>query len=322
VRGGSTLAVTASVAAALAGRYAAGRRQEDRQTTADLESRLTNLGEVSRLSILPLVERHAAKETLRGEPGVSYLIRADELTLLFDSGLGLGRGRTALESNADDLGVRLDDIDCLVVSHLHADHVGGAAAQFRHTFRFGIEQLVPRSLPAFVPTDMSHPQADVSVVQEAQVIGPGVAVLPPLPRMLFWLGPVAEQALVINVRGRGLVLVTGCGHPQIERTLAAAEQVVDAPVHAVVGGLHLPVHAWGTPLIPQAVFGSPHWPWRPISEGDAYEVMRAIRERGPELVALSGHDSTQWTLDAFAETFGASYRTLRVGDELEVIATS
>jgi 7,8-dihydropterin-6-yl-methyl-4-(beta-D-ribofuranosyl)aminobenzene 5'-phosphate synthase len=36
---------------------------------------------------------------------------------------------------------------------------------------------------------MSHPDADVNVVQEARVIGPGVAVLPPLPRMLFWLGP-------------------------------------------------------------------------------------------------------------------------------------
>jgi 7,8-dihydropterin-6-yl-methyl-4-(beta-D-ribofuranosyl)aminobenzene 5'-phosphate synthase len=118
MRGGSSLAVTASVAAALAGRSAAGRRQADKQTTADLEGRLTNLGEVNRLSILPLVERHTAKGTLRGEPGVSYLIRADELTLLFDSGLCLGRGRTALESNADDLGVRLDDIHCLVVSHL------------------------------------------------------------------------------------------------------------------------------------------------------------------------------------------------------------
>jgi hypothetical protein len=159
MRAGSTLAVTASVAAALAGRYAAGRRQEDKQTTADLEGRLTNLGEVNRLSILPLVERHTSKETLRGEPGVSYLIRADELTMLFDAGLGLGRGRTALESNAEDLGVRLDDIDCLVVSHLHADHVGGPAAQLRHTFRFGIEQLVPRSLPACSTQDSASDAA-------------------------------------------------------------------------------------------------------------------------------------------------------------------
>ena len=33
---------------------------------------------------------------------------------------------------------------------------------------------------------------------------PGMAVLPPLPQMLFWLGYVTEQALVVNVRGFGL----------------------------------------------------------------------------------------------------------------------
>lgn len=143
---------------------------------------------------------------------------------------------------------------------------------------------------------------------------------PPLPRLLFWLGPIAEQALVVNVRGLGLVLITGCGHPEIERTLAAAEKVVEAPVHAVVGGLHLPVHALGTPLGPQAVLGSPNWPWRPILEEDAQSVIRSIRERGPGLVALSGHDSTQWTLDAFGQVFGDHYRTLRVGEEIVITA--
>ncbi len=137
------------------------------------------------------------------------------------------------------------------------------------------------------------------MVEEARFVGPGLAVLPPLPRMLFWVGPVAEQALVVNVRGRGLVLITGCGHPEIERTLAAAEKVVEAPVHAVVGGLHLPVHATGTALSAQAVFGNPNWPWRPLGEQDVRSVVRSIQEHGPGPVALSGHDSTRWTLDAF-----------------------
>ena len=42
--------------------------------------------------------------------------------------------------------------------------------------------------------------------------------------------------------------------------------------------------------------------------------------RGPRLVALSGHDSTPWTYDAFGRRFGDRYRTLRVGDELLVSA--
>jgi 7,8-dihydropterin-6-yl-methyl-4-(beta-D-ribofuranosyl)aminobenzene 5'-phosphate synthase len=167
---------------------------------------------------------------------------------------------------------------------------------------------------------MEHPRADVCVVDEARVIGPGVAVLPPLERMLFWLGRIAEQALVVNVRGRGLVLVTGCGHPEIERTLAAAEVIVDAPIHAVIGGLHLPVHPLGTPLVPQAVLGSPKWPWRPINEADARAAIDAIRERGPGLVALSGHDSTPWTIAAFDTVFGDRHHALRVGEEVSIRA--
>lgn len=54
------------------------------------------------------------------------------------------------------------------------------------------------------------------------MIGPGMAVLPPLPRMLFWIGYVTEQVLVVNVRGFGLVLISGCGHPRrLCRTPAA-----------------------------------------------------------------------------------------------------
>ncbi|MGZ5405078.1 MAG: MBL fold metallo-hydrolase, partial [Nocardioides sp.] len=289
-------------------------------TVQELDTRLANLGEVERLSVLPLVERHTIGGALLGEPGVSYLIKADALTLLFDTGLGTGADRTALESNADALGVPLHALDCVVISHLHADHVGGPRSQFRNTFSFGHERPASGSLTAFVPTEMTHPHADLCVVDQARIIGPGVALLPPLPRMLFWLGPIAEQALVVNVRGLGLVVITGCGHPEIERILAAAEMVVDAPVHAVLGGLHLPVHPMGTPLLPQAVLGNPNWPWRPICEDDARSVIRSIQERGPGVVALSGHDSTPWTIDAFGRAFGDHYRTLRVGEELRITA--
>lgn len=67
---------------------------------------------------------------------------------------------------------------------------------------------------------------------------------------------------------------------------------VDLPIKAVVGGLHLPVQAIGTPLLRQAVTGNPNWPWRPIGESDITRVVEAITARGPLLVAVSGHDST------------------------------
>jgi hypothetical protein len=128
---------------------------------------------------------------------------------------------------------------------------------------------------------MRHPRADVAVTAAPTVIAPGMAVLPPLPRMLFRADSISEQVLVVTIRGFGLVLIGGCGHPPIERILGMTPRVLDVPIHAVVGGLHLPVPAAGTALIPQAVLGDPHPPWQPITERDADRVLDEIQARGP-----------------------------------------
>jgi hypothetical protein len=63
--------------AALAERYAAGLARADRSWPVQVEARLSGLGEVDEVSILPLVERLTPGGSgLTGEPGVSYLIRA------------------------------------------------------------------------------------------------------------------------------------------------------------------------------------------------------------------------------------------------------
>jgi 7,8-dihydropterin-6-yl-methyl-4-(beta-D-ribofuranosyl)aminobenzene 5'-phosphate synthase len=274
-----SLLVAAATTAALAGRYAAGRDRAGKQTVKELGTRLADLGEVERLSVLPLVERHTLHEGLRGEPGVSHLIRADGLTLLFDTGAGHRCG-------PDRVGVQRG----LSRRVAERPRLRGDLAPACRPCRWP-EVAVPEHVQLRLRTsrtcwgDRFRAHRNESSARRrlggrpGPVIGPGVALLPPLPRMLFWLGPIAEQALVVNVRGLGLVVISGCGHPEIERTLAAAEQVVDAPVHGVLGGLHLPVHPMGTPLLPQAVLGNPNWPWRPINEDDARSVIRSIGER-------------------------------------------
>jgi len=312
--------VTGATLAAIGGlatRYAVQRERLEGSWLAAVGPKLSGIGEVEHLSILPLVERLVPAGALEGEPGVSYLLRADDTTILFDVGFNSGhRAQSPLVHNAATLGVDIQSVDGIVISHLHSDHVGGIRSQFRRTFSISAEALEPKGLPGYVPAPMRHERADVVLTTGPRVIAPGIAVLPPLPRMLFWIGPVAEQALVVNVRGFGLVLVSGCGHPGIERMLAATEMVLDVPIRAVVGGLHLPVHPLGTPYLPQAILGSPHWPWRPIGEQDVAEAIDAIRTRGPRMIAVSSHDSTPWTFGAFERAFGELYRTLRVGDEL------
>ena len=63
--------------AALAGRYAAGLARAGRTWPVQVEARLSDLGEVDEVLILPLVERLTPDGSgMTGEPGVSYLIRA------------------------------------------------------------------------------------------------------------------------------------------------------------------------------------------------------------------------------------------------------
>jgi 7,8-dihydropterin-6-yl-methyl-4-(beta-D-ribofuranosyl)aminobenzene 5'-phosphate synthase len=50
-----------------------------------------------------------------------------------------------------------------------------------------------------------------------------------------------DQAIVVNVGNKGLVVITGCGHAGVINTVNYAEQVTGIDkVYAVVGGFHLP----------------------------------------------------------------------------------
>lgn len=50
-----------------------------------------------------------------------------------------------------------------------------------------------------------------------------------------------DQALIVNVKDKGLVILTGCGHAGIINTINYARKLTGIKkIHAVVGGFHLP----------------------------------------------------------------------------------
>ncbi len=58
-----------------------------------------------------------------------------------------------------------------------------------------------------------------------------------------------DQALVAHVRGRGLVVITGCGHSGIVNILRYVRRLTgEERLHAVIGGFHL-----GGPLFEQII---------------------------------------------------------------------
>jgi len=284
--GGGLLGAVAGATAALTLRFRRNRQREWEEWTRFRPRRL-DIGAVKSLAILPLIDWYTAREDLAGEPGVSYLVEADDTTILFDVGYNVrGEHPSPLLRNMQALGVKLDEVDHIVVSHLHCDHVGGMGCQRRRTFALSGEPLDLSGMTAFVP-----------------------------------LGWVEEQSLAVNVEGKGIVLVVGCGHQGVHRIVERAEMLFDEPLYGLIGGLHLPVTAsretlLGIPL--QRLAGTGRPPWSPLRKSDVEEVLAYLKGKGLQLVGLSAHDSCDWTLAAFRETFGPAYREVRVGQRITV----
>jgi 7,8-dihydropterin-6-yl-methyl-4-(beta-D-ribofuranosyl)aminobenzene 5'-phosphate synthase len=306
------LAAVGTVLAVLMLRFRRNQKRAD-EAWASFEPQPLDLEPVEQLAITPLVEARTTDDGLRGEAGVSYLIQADGSRILFDLGLNAQRtSPSALQHNAQVLGVDLDAVDAVVISHRHPDHVGGLKAQMAHSFILPTVQLETGGTPVYLPEPLQHPMADVCVVGEPQRVGPGVATIGAISMALFLMGWTPEQALAVNLAGKGIVLIVGCGHQGVHRIVERAEALFDEPLYGLVGGLHFPIT--GSPL--QRIAGADRPPWKPLTKDDEHEVIHYLQDKGLRRIALSPHDSCDWTLNAFREAWGSDLAVVTVGQQI------
>jgi hypothetical protein len=185
-----------------------------------------------------------------------------------------------------------------------------ASRRSRHSRRARPARPRP-GLVAYAPVPLTHRSAAVRVTNQATVLAPGVALLPPLPATLSWDGaPMLERALVVNVRGVGLLPVSGCGHPGTAAMLTWPSRYWTSRCTASSVGCTCRCTP-GPGHLPQALTGSPRPPWRPLSDQDIDAAVRRLRAAGASLVAVSGHDSTPHTMRRFAAAFDAGFREVQ-----------
>lgn len=230
----------------------------------------------------------AAGETfdfLRAEHGFSALVSVEqagrERRILFDTGVT----PDGLIDNMRRLDIDPRTVETVVLSHGHFDHTTGMDGFIRAVGRANLPVLIHPEfwtqrrirLPGRDPLDLPSTSrraledAGFEIVEHSQpsfLLDGALLVTGEVDRTTaFETGfPIHEayrggawqpdplilddQALVLNVRGRGLVVMTGCGHAGIINVLRHARRLCgEDTIHAVVGGFHLTGPAF-EPVIP------------------------------------------------------------------------
>lgn len=188
--------------------------------------------------------------------------------------------------NADLLSIDLTRVSALALSHGHLDHVGGMKALAGRIQKKNLELVVHPGafrekryiktptgakifFPSFTREDVRRAGLSIKETVSPQAMMEGTALfLGEIPRVTpFEEGmknafreqdgietPDAiedDSALVFNIRGKGLVVLSGCAHSGIINTVTYAREVTGVEaVFAVMGGFHLTGPAFSTVVKP------------------------------------------------------------------------
>lgn len=281
-------------------------------------------GTVESLRVFPLIDYYASDSRYRTEAGVAYYIEADDTKILLDTGANFKKKHPSpLLENFNTAGINPEDLDFIFLSHLHMDHIGGLKDQKKKTFSLSAGSVKLPSIPVFspepvIPSD-HNPGPEPLVIKEPYIIKNGIASIGVIPRALYILGYTLENTLAFNVKNKGIVLVIGCGHQSIEQIVERAQHLFDEPIYGIIGGLHLPSGNGRMrigPIDVQSILGTDNLPWRAISEKETEDAIQVIKELNPTYIALSPHDSSDWSLERFRETFKEKYHDIKVGETL------
>jgi 7,8-dihydropterin-6-yl-methyl-4-(beta-D-ribofuranosyl)aminobenzene 5'-phosphate synthase len=192
-------------------------------------------------------------------------------TVLFDTGVS----PDGMATNLERLGVDVGAIEVVILSHGHFDHAGGFPGLARLRKRSGMPLIVHPlvwSRRRVALPDQHHWEMPtltrwaleaegLQVIERRQpslLMDDSILITGEVDRTTdfergmpaheAWRGGrwepdpliLDDQALIVHVRGRGLVVITGCGHAGAVNIARHALRLTGVQrLHALLGGLHL-----------------------------------------------------------------------------------
>ncbi len=236
----------------------------------------------SGVTVTILYDNNESDPRLETAWGFSCLVEGLEKTILFDT----GGDASLLLRNMRALEIAPQDVDVVVISHIHNDHLGGLAGFLEENP--AVTVYLPQSFPENIKSASRKAGAEVVEVHSPVEICKHALSTGELG------DSIQEQSLVLET-AQGLVVITGCAHPGVVNIVRRAQELAGEEVALVLGGFHL---------------GG-------ASEAEIASIVEDFRRLGVRRVAPC-HCSGDVARRLFGETYGEDFIPAGVGSRLEV----
>jgi 7,8-dihydropterin-6-yl-methyl-4-(beta-D-ribofuranosyl)aminobenzene 5'-phosphate synthase len=181
---------------------------------------------VKNTTIKVVYDNNPYNDELRTAWGFSCVIRFHGKRILFDTG---GDSQTLL-FNMEQLGIDPKEIDVVILSHIHGDHVGGLFGFLKQNSNVVV--YLPKSFPLSFKNKIISYGARFEEIDEGRNLFNKIYTTGELGT---W---IKEQSLILNTT-KGLVIITGCAHPGVVHIIERSKKLIGVDPLLVTGGFHL-----------------------------------------------------------------------------------